>query len=193
VKTWNTDVRDLAPHEEAAQPLAARRRSDFTRSLVEAATSRRAGSAWLSAVRCIASAGRKRCGAWTRVARPEAGRVEWSCPSCGEQGVITGFEGSEHDLSAHIATKKTLMWGVDEESRDVLLAATKALPSLRAIVARTSPVAEVPGFLRIDATVGELDAMYTLVEQLRDGTRNRWRIELLEELRGSLCDAMDRF
>jgi hypothetical protein len=127
------------------------------------------------------------------VARPEAGRIEWSCPSCGEEGVLTGFEGTEHDLSAYIPSKEMRLWGVDEESRDVLLAATKALPSLRALVARASPVAEVPGFLRIDATVGELDAMYTFVEQLRDGARNRWRIELMEELRGSLCDAMDRF
>lgn len=186
-------MRHVVPGDDAALPLAAQRRSDFTRALAEAATSRRAGSAWLSAVRCIARAGRKRCGAWTMVARREPGRVEWSCPACGEQGVVTGFEGTEHDLSAYIPTKKTLLWGVDEESRDLLLAATKGLPALRAIVARTSPVAEVPGFLRIDATLAELDDVYSLVEELTDGTRSRRRIDLLEELRGSLCDAMDRF
>ena len=193
MRTWTTDVRHVVPGEDASLPLAAQRRSEFTRALAEAATSRRAGSAWVSAVRCIARAGRKRCGAWTLVARPEPGRVEWSCPACGEQGVVTGFEGTEHDLSAYTPTKKTLLWGVDEESRDMLLAATKALPAVRAIVARTSPVAEVPGFLRIDATLAELDAMYTFVEQLACGTRSRRRREIWEELRGSLCDAMDRF
>ena len=186
-------MRHVRPREEATLPLAAQRRGDFTRAVVESATSRRAGSAWLSAVRCIARAGRKSCRAWTLVARPEPGRVEWSCPACGEQGVVTGFEGSEPDLSVYIPTKKMLLWGVDEESRDLLLAATKALPALRAIVARASPVAEVEGFLRIDATLAELDALYSLVEQLTDGTRSRRRIDLLEELRGSLCDAMDRF
>jgi predicted RNA-binding Zn-ribbon protein involved in translation (DUF1610 family) len=193
VRTWITDVRDLVAREEATLPLAAQRRGEFTRALVESATSRRAGSAWLSAVRCMARAGRKPCRSWTLVARPEPGRVEWSCPACGEQGIVTGFEGGEHDLSAYIPATKTLLWGIDEESRDLLLAATPALPALRAIVARASPVAEVEGFLRIDATLAELDAVYSLVEQLTDATRSRQRIELLEELRGSLCDAMDRF
>lgn len=186
-------MQHIVARDEAALPLAAQRRNAFTRALVEAATSRRAGSPWLSAVRCIARPERKSCGAWTLVVRPEPGRVAWSCPACGEQGVVTGFEATEHDLSAYIPTLKTLLWGIDEESRDVLLAATKAQPALRAIVARANPVAEVPGFLRIDATLAELDAVYTLVEQLRGGTRSRRRIEIIEELRGSLCDAMDRF
>jgi hypothetical protein len=193
VRTRITDVRHVVAGDDAVLPLAAQRRSDFTRALAETATSRRAGSAWLSAVRCIARAGRKSCGAWTLVARPEPGRVEWSCPACGEQGVVTGFEGTEHDLSAYLPTTKTLLWGVDEESRDLLLAATKALPALRAIVTRASPVEEVPGFLRIDATLAELDALYTFVEQLACGTRSRRRRAMWEELRGSLCDAMDRF
>jgi hypothetical protein len=119
--------------------------------------------------------------------------IEWSCPTCGEHGVITGFENSGHDLSAYIPAKKTRLWGVDQESRDVLYEATALIPELRTIIARATPVAEVPGFLRIDATVDELDELYTLVEHLTDMTRSRRRIELYDDLRAGLSTAIDGF
>jgi hypothetical protein len=193
MKTWITDVRHVPPRGETSLPAATQRRGEFTRGLVEAATSRQAGSPWLSAVRCIARAGRKTCGAWINVARVEPDTIEWTCPACGEHGVLTGFEHSEHDLSSYIPMKKTRLWGLDEQSRDVLLAATELIPSLRAVVARASPVAEIEGFLRVDATLDELDDIYTLVEQLTDATRSRRRLELYDDLRRSLCGAMDGF
>jgi hypothetical protein len=193
MRAWSTDVRHLPPTTTTGLPAAAQRRAEFTRELVEAATSRRAGRAWPSAVHCIARAGRKPCGGWIEVGRLKPDTIEWSCKTCGEHGAITGFEHSEHDFSAYISTKKCRLWGVDQESRDVLYAATAVLPELRAIIARATPVAEVPGFLRIDASVEELDELYTLVEQLTDMTRSRRRIELLDDLRGGLCTAIDGF
>jgi hypothetical protein len=194
MKTWSTDVRDLAPAEDLTLPPAARRRSAFTRDLVEAATSRRAPGSWCSAVRCIARVGRRACGAHLHVEQTEPGKVAWSCAVCGEAGVITGFAGTELDMSAHAPSRKVLrLWGFDEESREVLLVATTHIPSLRAIVARASPAADVPGLLLLQATFDELDEVYTLVEQLTDATRSRRRIELLDGLRASLCTSMDGF
>jgi hypothetical protein len=193
MKARVTDVRQLPAGGEAGIPAAAWRRGQFLRELVEAATSRRAGSAWPSAVRCIARAGRRTCAGWVNVARVEPSTIEWSCQACGESGVLTGFEHSEHDLSSYIPRTPTVLWGLDPESREVLYAATGLIPSLRAIVARASPVAEIEGFLRVDATIDELDEIYTLVEQLSDIPRSRRQRELLDDLRRSLCGAMDRF
>jgi hypothetical protein len=194
MKTWSTDVRDLAPAHEPEGTAAAARRTELTREIVEAATSRHVEAPWCSAVRCLARTGRKTCRARLHVGQPEAGRVEWSCSACGERGVVTGFEGTELGLSPYVPGKKKVrVWGFDDESREVLLAGTTHLPSLRAVVARASPAAEIPGLLVLQATVDELDEIYMLVEHLTDATRSRRRIELLEDLRAGLCSAMDGF
>jgi hypothetical protein len=193
VKTWSTDVRDLAP-AHGQQEAGAADRAEFTHRLVEAATSRHVSAPWCSAVRCIAHVGRKTCRARVHVAQPEAGRVDWSCSACGERGVIIGFEGTALDLSSHVPRgKKLRVWGFDDKSREVLLAATTHIPPLRAVVARASPAAEIAGLLVLQATLDELDEVYTLVEELTDVTRSRRRIELLDDLRAGLCSAMDGF
>lgn len=107
--------------------------------------------------------------------------------------MITGFEGTDLDLSSHVPRKKVRVWGFDDESREVLLGATTHLPSLRAVVARASPAAEVEGLLILQATLNELDEMYTLVEHLSDRTRSQGRRELLDGLRADLCAVMDGF
>lgn len=49
------------------------------------------------------------------------------------------------------------------------------------------------GIWLVQATVGELDDMYSLVEALMDGTRSRKRLDLLEVMRASLCNSIDGF
>lgn len=118
----------------------------------------------------------------------------WSCAACGDHGEITGFADTEHDLSAYVPRAKRLrVWAIDDQEREVLLAATTQIPELRAIVSRASPAVDVEQALVIEATVDELDALYTLVEQLTDLTRSRRRIEILDDLRRSLCTAIDGF
>ena len=46
------------------------------------------------------------------------------------------------------------------------------------MIARASPAADFEGLLILQATVDELDEVYTLVEHLTDATRSRRRIEL---------------
>lgn len=111
-----------------------------------------------------------------------------------QSGVITGFEGTALDLSRYVPRQKKLrVCGFDDASRKVLLAGTTHLPSLRAVVSRASPAAQLKGLLILQATVDELDEIYTLVEHLTDATRSRRRIELLDGLRADLCGAMDGF
>ena len=195
--TWTTDVREVARALELAEPAKEEPRAAFVRSLVEAATARHVQSSWCSAVRCIARVGRKACGTPIHVAQPEPGRVDWSCARCGERGEITGFEGTALDLSSYVPrAKKLRLWGFDEEERAVLVAGTTHLPSLRAVVARASPAAEIKGSLVLQTTVEELDEVYpssSISRTRRDATRSRRRIELLDGLRASLCSSMDGF
>ena len=193
MSTWITDARTLASARESKEPEEARR-AELGRQVVEAATSRRADGSWCSAIRCIARAGRKACSGRVLVAQTEAGRVEWSCTTCEDRGVITGFERTEIDLSSYVPRgKKVRVWGFDEEERAELLAGTAHVPALRAVVARASPSTEIKGFLMLQATLDELDEVYTLVEHLTDMTRSRRKIELLDGLRASLCSVMDSF
>jgi hypothetical protein len=194
MKTWSTDLGDLPGAYESEATAAGARRAEFTRELVEAATSRHVKAPWCSAVRCIARVGRRTCRARVHVAQPDAQHVEWTCATCGERGVVTGFEGTEVDLSTYVPRRKKLRrWGFDDEGREVLRIATTHVPSLRAVVARASPAADVEGLLLLQATIQELDEIYTLVEHLTDATRSRRRVELLDGMRMALCAVMDGF
>ncbi len=91
------------------------------------------------------------------------------------------------------AATKLVFWGIDDEERSFLIAETVGVFELRAIVCRARPHADVPGLLLIDATVEELDEMYTLVEELTDMRTGRRQRDLLDGLRASLCNSMDGF
>ena len=190
--TWNTDLSHCAPQDAPSVPLAARRRGQFCREVVEAATSRRAGPTWCSAVHCIGRIGRTRCGRWIEVSYAR-GAVTWSCAVCGERGVITGIEGSASDLSRYVPQGKTRLWGFDEEERVVLRGATSSLPELRAIHSRGTPREDIPGLLLAEGTPAEFDALYSLVETLMDRRGSRLRLEILHGLLRSLCTAIDGF
>jgi hypothetical protein len=194
MSTWITDIRHLPPVDSPLGPAAAAKRARFTREVVEAATSRREAAPWQSAVRCIGRVGRRVCRARVHVGYVVAGHVVWSCRSCGDHGDISGFEGSVHDMSSFVPRKQKLRrWAIDDKERDVLLEATTHIPALRAVISRGSPAIDLDEALMIEATVDELDDMYTLVEQLTDATSSRSRAMFLDGLRMSLGSAMDGF
>jgi hypothetical protein len=145
-------------------------------------------------VRCVGRVGRRACRGRVQGGRVVAGTVAWSCPSCGDHGDVTGFEGTAHDLSSFVAQGgKLRVWAIDDQERRVLLDATTRNMALRAVVSRASPALEVEQALMIQATLDELDAIYTLVEQLTDATKSRRRIQFLDDVRRGLCGAMDGF
>jgi hypothetical protein len=193
--TWITDLRHLPPADAPGEgAAAAMKRARFTREVVEAATSRREAAPWRSGVRCIGRVGRRACSGRIHVGHLAASHVVWSCPDCGDHGDITGFEGTAHDMSPFVPRKQKLrVWAIDDEERAVLLEATTHIPALRAVVSRGSPAVDLERALMMQATVDELDEIYTLVEQLTDATRSRNRIQLLDGLRMSLSTAMDGF
>lgn len=148
---------------------------------------------WVSAARCIAWPGGARCVGRLRVQLFDE-RIEWSCASCEARGVVTGFFLSNLDLSDFAPIlEDAVRWGMDEEEYAVLWEATATIPSLRALIARTSPHPDDPSFVWLSAEVREFDELYTLVERLTEMTRRRHRRELLDGLRASLSASMDGF
>lgn len=92
-----------------------------------------------------------------------------------------------------MARSKKRVWGFDDGEREILVAATTMIPALRDVVERAGRRTELNGLWVVEASVDELDEMYSLVEALMDGTRSRRRLEHLEGMRATLCTSMDGF
>jgi hypothetical protein len=92
-----------------------------------------------------------------------------------------------------MARTKKRLWGFDDAEREVLLAAPTEIPELRAVVARANQRAELGNLWVVEASVDELDEMYSLVEALIDGARSRRRRDQLDGTRAALCTSIDGF
>jgi hypothetical protein len=92
-----------------------------------------------------------------------------------------------------MARPKKRLWGFDDGERETLVAATASIPALRAVVERAGRRADLRNLWVVEATVDELDEMYSLVEALMDGTRSLRKREQLEDMRATLCTSIDGF
>ena len=92
-----------------------------------------------------------------------------------------------------MARSKKRLWGFDDGEREILVAATAAIPGLRGVVERAGQRADLQGLWVVEASVDELDEIYSLVEALMDGTRSRRRREQLEGMRATWCTSIDGF
>ncbi len=82
-------------------PGPARKMAEQLGNVVRAATAAEAGAAWVSALPCRRRPGRRPCPGRIAVFRPDvSARIEWRCTSCGDEGVVSGWEGSYFDLRA---------------------------------------------------------------------------------------------
>jgi hypothetical protein len=67
--------------------------------IVRAATSGPSGVAWTTVIRCAKRPGRRLCPGHLAVHRMEVpARIDWRCDSCGDDGMISNWEGSYFDL-----------------------------------------------------------------------------------------------
>jgi len=108
-------------------PTPAQRLAEHLSSIVRTATARPAGDVWTSALGCNRRPGRQRCPGPIAVRRTEVpSSIEWQCVSCGDDGVINGWEGSAFDLQsvdAQTAADRTVRVAADvaEALRAVML------------------------------------------------------------------------
>jgi hypothetical protein len=80
-------------------PAPARRMAERLTLVVRAATAAEAGTNWVSALPCTRRPGRRTCPGHIEVARSDVPpSIQWRCTSCGDEGVITGWEQSPFDL-----------------------------------------------------------------------------------------------
>ena len=80
-------------------PGPARRMAERLGSIVRAATAGDAGREWVSALPCGRRPGRRPCPGHLAVLRTDVpASIAWWCTSCGDEGVISGWERSPYDL-----------------------------------------------------------------------------------------------
>ena len=83
-------------------PGPARRMADHLSRIVRAATAGDAGVSWVSALPCLRRPQRRPCPGNLALVRTEVPpAIDWRCTSCGDDGVIRGWERSAFDLRAH--------------------------------------------------------------------------------------------
>jgi hypothetical protein len=83
-------------------PAPARRMAQHVSLIVRAATAGDAGLNWVSALTCGRRPGRQPCPGHLAVLRIDVPpSIEWQCTSCGDEGVISGWEHSPSDLRRH--------------------------------------------------------------------------------------------
>jgi hypothetical protein len=80
-------------------PGAARRIAERLTLIVRAATAGDAGAEWVSALTCDRRPGRRPCEGHLAVRCTDVPpSIAWRCTSCGDEGVIHGWERSPYDL-----------------------------------------------------------------------------------------------
>ena len=83
-------------------PGPARRMADHLTRIARAATAGDPGIGWVSALPCARRPGRRPCPGHLALLRTEVPpAIDWRCTSCGDEGVIRGWERSPFDLRPH--------------------------------------------------------------------------------------------
>jgi hypothetical protein len=104
VGTWYSDATHFMNEsgELADMPGPATSIAVFLRSVVGWVTMRHALNAEETNVTCRRSPGQRRyAGEIGAYLLPDTGQIIYMCPECGDNGVITGWEGTSWDRSAH--------------------------------------------------------------------------------------------
>ena len=118
-----TDMRHFAGLDElvGAQFAPAKRFAAYLGGVVSAATAHLPGEAIATGLACHRRPGHKPCPGKLLVRRAEApAQIEWACPACSEEGVISGWEGSPWDLSPALPTdgdQRAALLSIDQYRR----------------------------------------------------------------------------
>jgi hypothetical protein len=94
-------------------PGPARRMAQHLTMIVRAATAGDTGLPWVSALTCIRRPNHRACPGNLMLRRVDVpSSIEWQCPNCGDDGVISGWEHTPFDLRRR-DNKQTVRRGVD--------------------------------------------------------------------------------
>lgn len=186
-----SDLRHFMDMPEDA-PGPAVRMAEHLSAVVRAATAGPAGTAWLSALGCGRRPGRTPCPGRMMVFRTDKpAPIEWRCSSCGDEGVISGWEDSYADLRR----RRPEGWRPKAEVpiSDEVVAALRDLRLLdtecerMVFAARAEPAG--PGVL-LDVDAEDLDELVGFVAAEANHETNRRRQKRLDAAFSALSDAL---
>ena len=184
-----SDLRHFLDMPDAA-PASAKRLGAQLEAIVRAATARPAGRGWTSAVRCIRRPAHRPCVGFVLVLRRAEGEIEWSCESCGDDGIIRGWEGSPTDVSSlddSHAEGETFALLVTRDVSAVILEVLLLDDACELLVARAEGRSD--GVL----LVGRTDVFAELLDSVAseaNAETNRRRMQLLDEAYTALDEAL---
>lgn len=124
--TWVTDLQDFL--DESGRfpknlPGPARLIAEHIARIVEVATVRPSAREWPSAVARCRRRPRRRACVGRIVVQRERGKIEWRCPVCGDNGVVTGFLHTMWDLTgAKVPDQKSAQLSVTYDELAALVA-----------------------------------------------------------------------
>ena len=173
-------------------PGPARKMAEQLGNVVRAATAAEAGTAWVSALPCRRRPGRRSCPGHIAVFRPDLpARIEWRCDSCGDGGVISGWEGSYFDLRAPPRPRRpnetVADFVVPEEVTAVLRDALLLDPDCERLVYRARATDD--GVV-LSADGDELDELLGFVAAEANHEPNRRRQQRLDRAFAVLSEAL---
>lgn len=181
-----TDLRHYLDMLDDA-PAPARRLGTHFAAIVRAASARPAGSGWRSVVGCTLRHGHRRCEGFIIVFRHLDGEIAWGCDSCGDEGVIRGWEGLPTDVSRLAdsyadgdAVSLLISRDVSDLLRDVLLMGD----ACELLVARAE--GSSAGVLLI-GSASSFEELFEYVLSEANSETNRARERRLDEV----CDSLE--
>ncbi|HLG67424.1 MAG TPA: hypothetical protein VKV36_06080 [Acidimicrobiales bacterium] len=184
-----SDLRHFVDMPDDA-PGPAKRIAHQLASLVRAATAGPASDAWVTAIPCRRRPGRRPCPGHIAVRRDDTdGEIWWRCVSCGDDGVIRGWEETWCDLRRRrpAALPELHPVRVDEQVastlRDVLILDS----DLERLVYRARGTEEG---IELLASADELDELVGFVAAEANHEPNRLRQKRLDEAFAALGDAL---
>lgn len=174
-------------------PGPARRMAEHLSLIVRAATAGDGGVAWLSALPCRRRPGRRACPGLLRLFRSELpASIEWRCPACGDEGVISGWEQTPYDLRATgpIGDEaETVRSVVSAEVAATLRSLVLVDSAGERLIFRAAPSA---GGIVLIGTEDDLEELTEYVAAEANHEQDRRRQKRLDTAFDILNDALDR-
>jgi hypothetical protein len=186
-----SDLRHFLDMPDGA-PGPARKMAEHLGYVVRAATSADAGSGWVSALTCRRRPGNRPCQGRIAVLRADLpAPIEWRCISCGDEGVISGWEESPLDLrrpksggASHAETEVVISDEVAATLRDLQLVDNDCERLVFQARASTEGIA-------LPADAEDLDELMGFVAAEANRETNRRRQKRLDVAFAALSDGLE--
>lgn len=181
-----SDLRHFLDLQDDA-PATAKRLGLQLAAIVRAASARPAGSGARSAVGCIRRPGRRPCEGFVMVFRRTNGEIAWSCDACGDEGVISGWEGSPVDVSGFddsYAEGDTVTFVIARELFEVIRGVLLLDDACELLVARAESSA---AGVVLTGRAGAFEELVEYIASEANAETDRRRVRLLDQA----CTALE--